>query len=187
MKAIHRISSLDEVRALSHPMRIEIVRRLDEDAKTTAQIAKEMRIKPTKLYFHMAELEKNGIVLEDRTEKKGNLTERYYRLVAKEISFDRNAFFGMGPIGREAIWQGINAVLEATGQAVRQALTSEKITENDLTALRSKSTVVRLTPKRMAEFHEKVDQLLRDADADEDQGPRALLGLVYCPLPPEDE
>ncbi len=183
MESLRRFASLAEVRAFSHPLRLEIVRRLEIGPKTVAQIARDMEVRPSKLYYHVGELAKIEAVRVAETRQVGNLIERYYELTAKDFRFDREAIIGLGEDGRVAFGEAVRAVLQATGQAYRDADRDGMIGEPQLRALRATLFTVRLDEARLSRLQERLQEIMDELDAEPRLGPiTAKLGLVYFPL-----
>lgn len=88
------IRRLDQVRALSDPLRLRIMDALAEDERTVMQIASLLRRKPTSLYHHVRVLEAVGLVREVRAQQKRGTLERYYRAVHPELRIDPSVFAG---------------------------------------------------------------------------------------------
>ena len=80
----YRISDLDQVKALAHPLRMRIVETLAQsDPMTTKQVAESLGEKPTRLYHHVDLLEKAGLVRLTHTRQNRGATEKYYEAVAR--------------------------------------------------------------------------------------------------------
>ena len=70
--------------ALSHPLRIKILKKLLEGEKSIYELAKEMGISRQLLYLHLRRLEKADLVESDlRLER--NKAKKYYRI--KDFSY----------------------------------------------------------------------------------------------------
>jgi len=62
MKQLKGDESLEFFDALSHPIRLQIIKTLKEGEKYISELAKEIGISRPLLYMHLAKLEKAGIV-----------------------------------------------------------------------------------------------------------------------------
>jgi DNA-binding transcriptional ArsR family regulator len=58
----HKMEGLEQVRALSHPLRLELVELFATRPMTTKQAADAMHEAPTRLYHHVAALENAGLI-----------------------------------------------------------------------------------------------------------------------------
>ena len=81
-----------KLRVLSDPMRSFIVYSLVTAAKTVKQLAAELVCPPTRLYYHMQQLEKHGMIRIERTRLVSGIVEKHYRAVAREFVLDRDSF-----------------------------------------------------------------------------------------------
>lgn len=93
------IRRLDQVRALSDPLRLQIVEALVDEERTVMQVAHILRRKPTGLYHHVRVLEAAGLVRQTRTQQKRGTVERYYRAVHPELRIDPSVFAGRRSAG----------------------------------------------------------------------------------------
>jgi DNA-binding transcriptional ArsR family regulator len=82
----YRVSSLEQVKALAHPLRVRIIETLaSAEPMTTKQVAEKLAEKPTRLYHHVDLLEKAGLIQLTHTRKNRGTTEKYYEAIAKEF------------------------------------------------------------------------------------------------------
>lgn len=82
----YQITDLEQVQALSHPLRMRIIETLTTaDPMTTKQIADALDEKPTKLYHHMDKLQKVGLIRLTHTRQNRGATEKYYETIAKQF------------------------------------------------------------------------------------------------------
>ena len=80
------------LRVLADPMRSFIVYSVTPEAKTAKTLAAEMGCPPTRLYYHLQQLEKHGLVFVERTRLVSGIVEKHYRAVARDIRLDAGAF-----------------------------------------------------------------------------------------------
>ena len=67
------------LKAISHPLRLAILRVLGESALTNEELARELNVASGKLYFHTKKLLDVGFIALAETRQKGPLTEKLYR------------------------------------------------------------------------------------------------------------
>jgi DNA-binding transcriptional ArsR family regulator len=75
------MGGLEQVRALSHPLRLRLFELFAERPRTTKQAAEALGEAPTRLYHHVAALEKAGLVRLRETRRKRGTTEKYFEVV----------------------------------------------------------------------------------------------------------
>lgn len=80
------------LRVLSDPQRSFIVYSVTPRAKTVKELAAELGCPPTRLYYHVQQLEKHGLVFVEETRLVSGIVEKHYRAVARELLLDRAAF-----------------------------------------------------------------------------------------------
>ncbi|MEE8077473.1 MAG: helix-turn-helix domain-containing protein [Pseudomonadales bacterium] len=89
----YQISDLDQVKALAHPLRMRIIETLAaSEPMTTKQVAESLGEKPTRLYHHVALLEKAGLIRLTHTRQNRGTTEKYYEAIAREFRAGADLF-----------------------------------------------------------------------------------------------
>ncbi len=86
------IDRVDQLKALAHPLRMQLLDRFAAGPATTKQIAVALGLQPTRLYHHVAKLESAGLIELVDTKRVRGTTEKYYSPVAESLSIDRDAF-----------------------------------------------------------------------------------------------
>jgi len=77
--------SVADLRALAHPLRLRMMELFAETPRTTKQVAELLGQPPTRLYHHVAALERAGLlVLTERRQNRGAV-EKWYTGVAQQI------------------------------------------------------------------------------------------------------
>lgn len=79
------IENLAQLKCISDPFRIKLLELLAIEAKTGQQLADELEIPRAKIHYHLAELEKQGIIELVKTEQKHSIIQKFYAPVAKQI------------------------------------------------------------------------------------------------------
>jgi DNA-binding transcriptional ArsR family regulator len=69
---------LEQIRALAHPLRLRLLELFAERPRTTKQAAQALGEAPTRLYHHVAALEKAGLVRLRETRQNRGTTEKYF-------------------------------------------------------------------------------------------------------------
>lgn len=106
------LTSLDQVKALADPLRQRILRAICCDPATTKQIATELGEKPTRLYHHVDQLEKAGLIELVETRPNRGTVEKYYCAVASQFRIDQDLL----RVGKHNISTEMHAVLVNTLQ-----------------------------------------------------------------------
>jgi predicted ArsR family transcriptional regulator len=79
-----------KLRVLADPVRSFVVYSVVAEAKTVKQLAAELDCPPTRLYYHLEQLQKHGLVFVERTRVVSGITEKSYRAAAKDWVLDRS-------------------------------------------------------------------------------------------------
>ncbi len=88
----YQLETIEQMRALAEELRIRIIEALGQQAMTAKQVATLLDEAPAKVHYHLHELEKVGLVNLVDIREKGNMLEKYYRAVAKNISASETLF-----------------------------------------------------------------------------------------------
>ena len=90
------INSLETIKILSDPIRLEIMKYVGEKNKrnelcTVKELAKLMGVSPTKLYYHIKQLEEKELLVVGDTRIVSGIIEKQYHVAAMNISLSQNA------------------------------------------------------------------------------------------------
>lgn len=92
MRERYVLKTLEQLKVLTHPLRLKILELLTDKPMTTKQVAQALGEDPLKLYYHVEALEKAGLIELVEKRLKANLQEKYYQAVAKSFTVDKSAF-----------------------------------------------------------------------------------------------
>lgn len=87
-----------KLRVLADPIRSFVVYSLVPEAKTVKQLAEELGCPPTRLYYHMQQLQKHALVFVERVRTVSGIVEKHYRAAGRELFLDRQAFTSTGKL-----------------------------------------------------------------------------------------
>lgn len=88
----YQLETIEQMRALAEELRLRIIEALGRQAMTSKQVALLLGEAPAKVHYHLHELEKVGLVNLVDIREKGNMLEKYYRAVARNISASETLF-----------------------------------------------------------------------------------------------
>ena len=185
-EAIHRLTDLAQIKVLADPLRIRILELLGEE-KTTKQVAGILDQPPTRLYHHVAALERVGLVRLTRTRQSRGAVEKYYVAVAKAFSGELR--LSSSPAATEAAEaaHGIAArFLEHTAAALRALLESGEAPGAVEAAAVLSFLELRGSPRELKLIRDRLMKLLKDCTdkpGDTSQASqRYRLTIAYFPL-----
>lgn len=158
-----RPATLAEARALAHPLRLRILRLCLDEPLTNREIAQRLREDPATVLYHVRTLQKNGF-LARQPERRGRRGAREipYLSTRKSITLDLGHFAG-----------GDTALLDATRAELLESGPASVLTLSRLG--------VRLSPRDVERFTQRVERLGRDLHAADGSGDErvALLALLH--------
>jgi hypothetical protein len=105
---------MDQIRVLTHPLRLRLLERFASAPCTTKQAAEAMGENPTKLYHHVYALERAGLVRRVEQRPVRGTVENYYQAIARRFEVDGRAFAALG--GRPETGAAVASLLD-TGRS----------------------------------------------------------------------
>src|SRR5436189_2035227 len=101
------IKDLDTLKAISDPLRLQIVEHMLAGARTVKQLAQELNTTPTKLYYHINMLEQYGLIKVTGTRVVSGIIEKQYHVAAYSIDIESRCSLLPCPVGnRTKTWTG---------------------------------------------------------------------------------
>jgi DNA-binding transcriptional ArsR family regulator len=177
-----------EMRALAHPLRLRIMELFAEAPRTTKQVAELLGQPPTRLYHHVAALERAGLLRLKETRRNRGAVEKWYESISRTMSAART-----GPARkserstRRALAM---TVLEQSRQEVLHSLHAP-VADAPLLA----RMVVVAPPERTAQIRQRMLALLQQIKSEFDMSDAASAGdcerwsmtLTLAPVWPRTE
>ena len=119
------LADLAQIRILADPLRLRILSTLGEE-RTTKQVAEILGEKPTKLYHHVAALERVGLVRLARKRQNRGTVEKYFVAVARAFKADPRLFAPPGSrAAAPAVSSAVSAALETTASEIDRLVRAE--------------------------------------------------------------
>src|SRR5664279_480371 len=109
---LHTITTLDALKVFSDPLRQQIIEALLDGAKTVKQIASELELAPTKLYYHVNLLEEHGLIQVTETRIVSGIIEKHYTAAAHEYYIERSLLTPGQNSGNEGLEIAFDAMIE---------------------------------------------------------------------------
>ena len=154
-----RSNALAQVRAMAHPLRLRLIELFAAGPLTAKQAALKLGQPPTRLYHHVATLERAGLLTLTRTRSVRGATEKYYEVSRDSLrSLSRDGSSALKkatPRDRAAI--SLTLFDRARGELMR-ALDAGALEKNQpLMAVR----VARLTPATARRIQRELVAMIR--------------------------
>lgn len=83
--SVYEVTSLEQMKALSNKLRVQILNQFDDEPRTSKQLADLLGLPASKVHYHVRELHRTGLLVLVETREKGGVIEKYYQPVAKQI------------------------------------------------------------------------------------------------------
>lgn len=125
------IQSLDELHILAKPLRLRVLDALIAEPLTVTQLGEKLGISSKKLYYHVGELARYGLVRLVHTEVQSGIQLKYYRAIAAyyyltaDILHSDRAAANSGASG-----EFLGLLLESSAAALRQSAADGIIDNN---------------------------------------------------------
>jgi DNA-binding transcriptional ArsR family regulator len=165
-------------------MRNQIIELIALEALTVTDIARRVKESPNRVYYHVTELERAGLIRTVRTRTRGNLAEKLYQTIAPYIRVDER-LFRKGAEGLELFHETIQTVLDTASLDLRKVGSGSALTGGDLEKAIRSFNLLRLSPGDIERLGGRLRSLLDEFKARErpDATSRAALTIVFYPHP----
>lgn len=164
-----RITTLETLKVFSDPLRQQIIEVLLEGSRTVKQIAAELDLAPTKLYYHVNLLEEHGLIRVTDTRIVSGIIEKQYQSAAHAFEINRTLLTPGQHSGDDAIDAAIDAMIEPIRGDIHKAFKQGAIDMSDSSAPHQKMRMWRgtspLSPEQAAEFYRRLEALVSEFDA----------------------
>jgi predicted transcriptional regulator len=186
------MAALTQVRALAHPLRLRLLELFARGPLTAKQAAEKLGQPPTRLYHHVATLERAGLLKLARTRAVRGATEKYFEVSRESL---QSMTEGAPDALRKATPQDRAAVSfalfdRARGELLRALEAGAIEKKREIMAVRA---ISRLTPAEARRVHRElaavIERLKRRKKDGTAPARRKLLrySLTMALIPTEDE
>lgn len=162
------ISELETLKVYFDPMRRRVIQAVAGEPRTVHEIAAELDVPFTRLYYHVNLLEKHGLVRVVETRNlSGAVEEKYYQVSARVFVIDRRLLTARPGAGDEdALGTFLVQVLEGTRRdilnSVEQGLVNLSMRPPDPDGLMLRHAVARMPPEHVAAFNQRLMALVEE-------------------------
>ena len=157
------VDDLDTLKVLADPLRLRI-RELMREPTTVKQVASELEIPPTKLYYHINLLEKHGLIRVVSTQIVSGIIEKHYQISAKMVRVAKHL---LSP--SEGTDEGLTAMaglFDVTRDEMQEATRKGWVDVSDDAPVHRSINITRdhflLTDEQAAAFHERLRALFKE-------------------------
>lgn len=187
------ITSLETLKVFADPLRQQIIETLLDGAKTVKQVASELALAPTKLYYHVNLLEEHQLIRVIDTRIVSGIIEKHYQASARSFAIEHE-LLTPGQGNSPAVDVALNAMLDPIRSEIHRGLNSGLIDTSEDAVLSRKLKIwrelSRLSESEAEEFYERLDALVHEygdrANNPEnaDSQPYTLIIGIYPVQPP---
>lgn len=194
MKDIFEIKDIEQLKAISDPLRIKIIWEIVESAQTGKMIADTLELPASKVHYHLKELERVGIVVVEKTEEKNGIIQKFYRLIAYQLKIDASMLPHSDLVTDSLRWSIISS-LEHSKSIVSKAEDAifEKNPVRKDSLQNSIAANVYLTEDQITWLKEVMDKLITmirqpgSDNTDNKQGKKHHLNWLVVPMEKDEE
>ena len=152
------MARLRQMRALAHPLRVRLLELFALRPLTTKQAALALGEPPTKLYHHVAALERAGMVRLRETRPNRGTTEKYFEITTRRLMADMSALRGPADVNAAAA-----LVFErARDELIRALAARSSASRTEMVAIRG---VLRLDAAQRRDLARELMRLMKRAAA----------------------
>lgn len=171
----HTIQTLEALKVFSDTLRQQIIEVLLEGPKTVKQIASELDLAPTKLYYHINLLEQHELIMVTETQIVSGIIEKHYTAAAREFQIERSLLTPGQPTGNEALGVFLNAMIEPIcselDKSLKQGLIDVSEDAPEQRRFRMWRAMSRLNDEQAAEFYKRLNALVDEFNTFKDGEP----------------
>ncbi len=162
------IDDLETVKVIADPLRLRILE-LFGKPNTVRNVAAELDMIPTRLYYHVRQLEEHGLIRVVETRLVSGIMERKYQVVAKSLCVAKWLLSPGTPEGQanfQAILSGLfediqDDVRDSIREGIIQSTDDDDAANRHLSASFSRGHL-RLSPQEFVEFRERLEALYEE-------------------------
>jgi len=183
------INTLEALKVFSDPLRQRVIETLFDGQKTVKQIAAELDIAPTKLYYHINLLEEHGLIRVVDTRIVSGIIEKQYDAAASHYRIKRSLLAPGQNDSDDGLDTTIDAIIEPMRVDIRKSIVSGLIDTRDDVATKNRQlriwrAIGRLQPEDADRFYARMDELIdefacQDDDAEVNEASQNYSMLMF--------
>ena len=173
LKKRFHVADLETLRAVSDPLRVQILELLLAQELTVRQVAEKLGLLPGKLYYHFATLEKLGAIKVSKTRMVSNMEEKTYRAAAEDIDVDPSLFRLKKGGDNEPLNIALRSTIDVTREDIVRSLEARQFQLEQGASKQPRRFIIsrvvsRVSEKRVKEFQTRLDDLLKEFEEEDD-------------------
>ena len=177
------IQTLEELRILANPLRLQVLDALIAAPLTVTQVGEQLGISSKKLYYHIGELERVGLVRLVNTEIQSGIQLKYYRAVAGYYYLTASMLHSDQTIeNADASEEFLGFLLESSALALRRSVnagTIDRYPESFIVSRRA----LRLSAEKATKVRDRLREIEDEILAAEEPDEELSFSFVYALFP----
>jgi DNA-binding transcriptional ArsR family regulator len=163
------ISNLETLKVISEPLRLQILELLADEPRTVKQLAGELNMAATRLYYHVNLLELHGLIRVTGTRIVSGIIEKQYQVTACRFRVERSLLDLAPSAGDNTLDTLLSSVFEQMRGEIRTSA-QRGLIDFSQTAPRHQTLLISRTlghmpPERAEEFYARLEALVKEFDA----------------------
>jgi transposase-like protein len=187
------ITSLETLKVFSDPLRQQIIETLLDGSKTVKQVAAELDLAPTKLYYHINLLEQHQLISVTETRIVSGIIEKQYQASARRFRLERS-LLTPGQADTSVVDTVIDAMIDPIRAEIHRGIKSGLIDTSEnapqTRKLRINRELSRLSEAEAEAFYTRLEALIDEFNSfrsnhenDDTQAYTLIIG-IYPIQPP---
>lgn len=177
------IQTLEELRILANPLRLRVLDALIAAPLTATQVGEQLGINSKKLYYHIGELERVGLVRLVHTEIQSGIQLKYYRAVASYYYLTASMLHSDQSVrNADASEEFLGFLLESSALALRRAVNEGTIDQYPESFIVSRRAL-RLSPEKATELRDRLREIEDEILGAEEPNGELSFSFVYALFP----
>jgi DNA-binding transcriptional ArsR family regulator len=189
----HIIEDLDTLKIIADPTRLELMRTLKKP-RTVKEVSEILDTDPTKLYYHVHQLEKHSLIRVVETNVVSGIIEKTYQVVARRFRVE-DGLIAATEMTNENMETLFGAIFDVTKDEIKRSIQAGLMDPADKSEPQHYGVgkgMFYLTEAQAADFYQKVETLLNEHEEetghkedDPNREPYAFLFAFYPLQRPE--
>jgi DNA-binding transcriptional ArsR family regulator len=164
------ISDLETLKVVADSLRMQILDLLREKPLTVKQLAADLDITPTKLYYHINLMEKHGLIRVVDTRLVSGILEKRYQAAARVYRFDHHLLMSSSNTGDEGLDIMLSTVMDDVKADIKKSVREGVIEiggdddsgKSNTRQLLISRIISRLNHAQAEDFYERLDELVKE-------------------------
>jgi DNA-binding transcriptional ArsR family regulator len=164
------VRDVETLKVMADPLRLQILDAMTERVCTVKQIAADLSIPPTKLYYHFKQLEEHGLIRVVDTRLVSGIVEKLYQASAYSYRVDKGLLSPGTPDSDRHINQMLSALFDDTRDDILRSIEAGVIklssqgpnAKPSIHDLLSGRSIIRLSPQRAEAFYARLRALVKE-------------------------